>query len=413
MHTVRRYVWLSGLALAVMACDEIPTATGPCPEFCPQGEIVMIDTLLLDVVERDTSFTGYVLANEALSMQVSGASPFQSRGVIRFARFGKTIAIDSVNTGAVVSRDSFRLSVVLLNREEGVSGLEMDIHALPPTVTASTPFDSVQAFFDDSTRLGVLQIPDDLPSDSSTTDTVLVDTLTAVLIPDGFPNFDDEEDGGVAAIGLVLRNADTYVTLGTGEGLESAFLTRYTKADSADGTIVERNDRRIALFDTFYTDAPPPSASGALTVGGVPSARAFLRLNIPSFIIDSSEIITATLLMVPIEPATGIGGDSVSIIANAVGSDFGPKSPIIISPRDTLAKRASLQVGRSDTLSIDFSRIIGQWQDAPSLDHTLVLTTFVEAGSPGVVRLGSSRTPNARPAVRVTYVPPFSFVQKP
>jgi hypothetical protein len=60
---------------------------------------------------------------------------------------------------------------------------------------------------------------------------------------------------------------------------------------------------------------------------------------------------------------------------------------------------------------VDISTIMAFWQSDPEQVRILVVRARVEAGSMAEVRMGSTRTLGFQPLIRVTYVPPFSFVQ--
>jgi len=58
----------AGLALG---CGEdlLAPATGTCPGFCPPEQLEVVDSILLDVITSDSTFTGYVLPWEATALQ--------------------------------------------------------------------------------------------------------------------------------------------------------------------------------------------------------------------------------------------------------------------------------------------------------------------------------------------------------
>src|SRR5213594_2740758 len=51
-------------AAAAAACVERMTAPGNCPDYCPGGQITLIDSLLATSISRDSAFRGYVLPNQ-------------------------------------------------------------------------------------------------------------------------------------------------------------------------------------------------------------------------------------------------------------------------------------------------------------------------------------------------------------
>lgn len=186
-----RFALLGGLAagaVAVLACEQSITSPGACPDFCPSGEIQLIDTVLLgtmlvgnDSVLEGESFTGYVEPGVATAMQVvGGGAAVESHGLIWFAPFGDSVAIDSVTLGPVVRQDSFELSLVILDRSPDVTGLEITVHRISPSVDREGDFATLAPFFEDSTIVAVVVVPDD----------VSADTVSTILPFDAFPEFE-------------------------------------------------------------------------------------------------------------------------------------------------------------------------------------------------------------------------------
>lgn len=400
MQMARRFGLLSLLALMVSACVESITAPGSCPDFCPTAEIRLIDTLLTGVIERDTTFGGYVLAHQASTMQVVGGPDQTAWGMLRFLEFNDSTFLDSLNIVPVVALDSFRLEVFLTNRSPDVTGLEITVHRLPVTIDTLTTYDEVAPFFEDSTIIGVIRVPDSVTSD----------TISAILPGDAFPTL--AADSNRTAVGLSIRGATpAFATMSTVQAALGAVLWRFVQADSV-GTPIPRMDFRRVSLDTFVYAGPPTTADpDALVVGGVPASRSFLRVNVPAFIIDSSEIVKAELLLVPFEPALGASSDTIHLAADGVSADFGPKSPLLLTV-DSLRVTEAVGVGSTDTIIVDMTQLMATWQLDSTIVRTLVLRVNDEGGSIGELRLGSSRTPGLLPAIRLTYVPPFTFVAR-
>jgi hypothetical protein len=392
-------VAIGGLAFGVLACEESVTAPGVCPDFCPSGEIRLVDTVLGGVVEEDTSFAGYVEAAQALSMQVVGGDPgMAARSVMWYPPFDDSAAVDSVTSGPVVALDSFRLDLVLVDRT-AMSGLAVTVHRLPPTVDRESDFSSLDPFFEDSTIVGTVVIPD----------SVFADTVSAIIPADAFPTF--EEDSQQVALGLSIRGSvPAFATFQTREANLGAVLHRFVTVEASPGDTVAGSDFESTEFDTFvHTDLPTP-VEGSLVVGGTPSSRTFVRVVLPPSIMDSSDIVRAHLLLIPIEPAVGAPGDTLELLAEALGAVFGPKSPIL-SLADSALVKTAVGVGTLDTIAVDISAIMAFWQSDPEQVRTLVVRAGVEAASMAEVRLGSTRSLGFQPLIRVTYVPPFSFAQ--
>ncbi len=399
MEIQKRFALIGGLAVGVLACEASITRPGSCPEFCPTAGIELIDTVLIGVLEEDTSFAGYVEPSVANAMQVvGGGGAVESRGLIWFEPFGDSSGTDTIAPQPVLRLDSFRLDLVLLSRSPDVTGLQLTLHRITPSANRLGDFAELAPFFEDSTIIGTVVIPD----------LATGDTISAIIPADAFPDFEANENQ--VALGLSIRGSTPgFASFQTQESTLGALLRRYVLVDAGVDT-VERTESRLTEFDGFVDSdfpAPPP---GALLVGGTPSARTFLRVNLPPVIADSSEIVRATLLFVPLEPALGAPADTFFVVAEGLGADFGAKSPIrpIV---DSLLVRTPVGVGSTDTVSVDVSALLALWQDFPDQVRSLVIRLDLEGASPAELRLASTRMLGMEPTIRVTYVPPFRFVQ--
>jgi hypothetical protein len=393
------YGLLPLVAVAIVGCEEALTAPGACPDFCPSVVLEVRDTVIEGSLERDEWVRGYFQPYQAAALRIaSPAAGIESRGIIRFTAFG-----EEFNEGGelrpIVSLDSFRVDLGLLRQFAGVDSLEFAIHRLPIDVDTTTTFLAVDPLFDDSTLIGTLVVPDSVESG----------TVSLVLPGDAFPTF--AADSQRAAIGLAVRGAaPAWADVRSREGVASAIvpasLVRFVTIDSADGETAERLDTRQVGFDTFVAPDLAPPAPDVLAVGGLPSARAFLRVNLPLGIMDSSEVVRATLLLVPSEPVIGSMGDTVKLRALGLQADVGPKSPFFLAPADSVGA-ADVLVGATDTIEVDITYLVRPWQGDSTLARALLLTVTPEAGSLGEIRLRSTRSLQGAPAMRVTYVPLF------
>jgi hypothetical protein len=402
MRVATRFALCGGLAvgvLATLACENDITTPGPCPAFCPSGRIEVVDTMLTGVVEHDTSFTGYVEATVATGMQVvGGGAPIASHGLIWFFPFGDSAAVDSIVRAPVVEMDSFRLDLVLIDRSPDVSGLELNVHRIPPDAERLGSYDSFAPYFEDSTVVGVVEIPDG----------VTEDTIETVLPLDAFPEFETNEKQ--VAVGLSIRGGTpAFANFRTRETRFAALLNRFVRVEY-EGDTLERTDFKTPAFDGFVHPDLADAAPGSLLIGGTPSSRAFFRVNLPPAIIDSAEIVRAQLLLVPVEPVLGAPSDTIRVLSEAVSTDFGAKSPILPEV-DSLVLKTPVGVGSSDTVAVDISRILAFWQRNPVQVRTLIVRFHDEAASVAELRVGSIRFAGMAPALRVTFVPPFSFGQ--
>jgi hypothetical protein len=393
------------IAAAVAACRENVTAPGACPEYCPPARLEVQDTLLTSVIANAEWFEGYVQPHRAAILQVVSDGARQvSRGVIRLRAFSPEIA-EGGDLVPVEEADSFRLRFEVLRRREDVTGYELQVHRLPITVDSSASFEDLAAYFADSTLLATLLLPDSVEGDT----VGVADTVGVTLPPDAFPTL--EADSFQTAVGVALRSDQTgYVDLPAVErGGAGTSLTWFVKIDSS-GTLVGRQQSQGPAFDTFVVDSLAPEQDEPLVMGGVPSARTFLRFDMPAEILDASTIVRATLILVPATPVLGAEGDTTTLAAFPLLEDFGPKSKPEVLPADTLGRElAVLPVGAADSILMDVTRIMQPWQSDSTLPQTIVLLLSPEGGSIAELRVFSPTSAGGRPALRVTYVPFFSF----
>ena len=401
-------VWavsLGATALALAGCREAATAPGACPDFCPPESVQLVDSVLAQGIVSDSTFVGFVNASQAVGMQLvndpaATGGITQSRSVVRFIVFPDRLPIAAADTvtSTVVGVDSFAVTLPVVVRSQDVTGLELALYRLPADVDTAASFASVEPFFADSTLLMVLSVPDELTAD----------TIGTVLPATAFPTFD--ADGRRASIGVVLRSpGPAFLTLGTTELGNAATLTRFARV-APGGEEVEVSDVRQPDFDTYVAPPLPVPAANVLRIGGVPAARAVLRLDIPSAILDSAVIVRATLVLVPTEPVFGAPADSARIFVQRVSADVGAKSPLVPVPADSVRFRStSVTVGATDTVLIDITDLFADFQLDPERPRVIVLRTVSEAASFVEARFGSSTTAAARPVLHITFVPTVDF----
>jgi hypothetical protein len=393
-------VVVTGLA----ACGDalLAPGNGTCPAFCPPERVSVIDSILSNNIERDTAVEGYVLPWEAGGLQLVSDSTApvlqESRAVIRFRQFPDSVLQTAGGTimAPVVQVDSFSLQLPVRDRSLLHTGLELVVYRLPVTVDSAASFVDLDPYFADSAQIAIIPVGD----------SVVDSILTTVLDTSAFPTFD--QDGRRAAVGVEVRApAGAVLTLGSVNANDGAVLQRYMQVDSA-GTIVHRADGKLPELDTFVGPPQGDPGPGILQVGGSPSARALLRINLPARIIDSSTIVRATLLLLPAAPVFGGPGDSLRIIAAGVGVDIGPKSPVLSVAGDSLAHLlATVAPGSTDTVRLDVTTLFVGWANDSTSARTLMLRAVPEGNGFAELWFGSSAAGALRPLLQVTFVPPI------
>lgn len=397
---MRRRLGALLLATLATACSENLTTPGDCPGNCPADHLEVRDTVI--VAERDTTYSGFVNASQGVRLLLSdGFNGAQSIGVVRFARLLDSISY--LDTLRPATRDSVILSVTLLGRDTTVTGLTLDVFRLPPEpgLDSTTTYADVAGLLTDDRRLGTIAIPD-----KETSAPLRLKFSGAELAKVAFT----PADSNVLRLAYQLHSATpTGVAIGAGaSGTSGPGFVSWMRATLPDTEVVQQVPR-IVLFNGTLTDAadatPPPDL---LTVGGIPSARAILRFSVPALVTDSSQIVRATLVLVPAEPLSGLPGDSTLLDVRGIFSDLGPKSPRI-ETNDALIITRLLEPGSTDSLTLDVTTVARLWDSAAGIPPALILAVNPEAASFGLARFGSSRTPGLVPALRITYARPYPF----
>jgi len=409
----RRRLALVGAVLLVAACVERLTAPGHCPDYCPSGQITIVDTLLTTSINRDSSYRGYVLAYQTpvmLAAQLPGATDtLDSRPIFRINGIGSGFVLSTTDTGAILGADSARLQVRIVRRDTATHNLWVHLYRLPITIDTSTTFGSVVPFTDSlrsvnvDTLLAQLGGKDPVTGDSVVMDTVNHHVVLSLKLDAAAARYVGT-DSGTVAYGIRIA-ADTLASIAFGKGTFGPVLQWYLRVDSL-GTPVARNPGVLGAAFASSVFAPPPAAlDSTLAVGGVPSAHSLLRVAFPKFIRDSSQIIRGTLFLVPAVPARGAPADSFVIEARSVFADFGGKSPI--DPR--LGDTTVIHMGSTDTVKIEVTNLLQLWAADSTHPTVLVLRPQLEAQFLGEIRFYPSIAPAFRPTLQVTFVRPFPF----
>jgi len=173
---------------------------------------------------------------------------------------------------------------------------------------------------------------------------------------------------------------------------------------------VTRVSIRTTRLDTYVFTPPPPPPANALSVGGAPSSRSFIRLDLPKQVVDSSQVVRATLFLVPASPVLGPPGDTLRIVAHALATDIGPKSPIRPAISDSAGRvGARVIAGSTDTIKVDITDVIRSWKGDSLSPRAVALTVEREGGSWAEARFWSSANLTLRPMLDITFVPPVKY----
>lgn len=407
----------------VAACTDDLVAPGVCPEFCPTTEIQVVDTLLATSIVDDTSFRGYVAAHEALLMLAADlGGGVESRvvttttGVPTRYRF-----LPDTATGAVLGVDSLLIRLIIQRRDSSARDTRVSFYRLPLTIDSATTFADLAADFTVPIRTVALDSLLALPGrrDTLTGDSVLFDSTTGVVTL--LASFDSTQvpytvaDSGKLGIGVRV-SADTLAGPGRGSlavgqaaGLSGTWFMR---VDSLAIDTVQRGQPIRTTFDSYVTSQAPVALDTSLAVGGTPTARSLIHVTFPSHIRDSSQVLRATLTLIPITAAVGAVSDSFRVAAQTIVTDLGAKSPLggpFFNGDRSFFGSTTVRPGSLDTVFIDVTGPLRRWQADSGAPTALMLRLDPEGTVLGEIRFASSDFPAMRPTLRVTYSPRFQF----
>jgi len=159
---------------------------------------------------------------------------------------------------------------------------------------------------------------------------------------------------------------------------------------------------------TLLVKGTPAGPLNALNIGGLPASRVYMRFNVPAFLIDSVDVVRATLLLTQIPNLSLDPADSMSIVPNlslagGVVTDVAKASQIIaVVNTDTLA----VVPGGSGLKTLEVATVIGLWrlQVATETPRALVLISTREGQSALQSRFYSiEAAPDLRPRLRISY----------
>ena len=388
-------------AMAGLGCREAVTAPGSCPGLCPAGQIRIVDTTLTGIVTSDTSYVGYVGPREAPFLLVSHGDSLQSVALIQFGARDSTWYPLANDTAVRIGRvDSVRLTVTLTSRDTLAKNVWILAYRLPAFFDTSITRAGVQPFLADSLLVDSIAVPDSVKSG------LLTKTVRAGVLDNIAAG-----DSNVVALALVAHGSAP-VTLGIASSEEVVGAPRlywYVHARPLPDTALARTISIGPQFDSFVYRPSATNPATALLAGGLPSARAIIRLRLPPEALDSVGLVRATLILTTTGRAQGLPDEHFLLSARAIIRDFGAKSVIFA---DTAAGgTAPVVTGDSGEIHIEIGRMLRVWgtTSGDSLPRALMLMSASEGGGLGSVTVARRTAGAAAPRLRLTYVRPYAF----
>jgi hypothetical protein len=389
---VSRLALLSFAAVAVLAsCTERLTTPADCPDQCPGTSLIVRDTVIEAIFDRDSTFTGYIRATDIPALLVSnGLAAGDARAWATFPRRADSVFLDGLQHKLTV--DSAAIAFNVIGRDSAVDGTELVLHRISPAVDTNTTFAELEAQLTPASILGAIAIND-------------TGTARLVFAGDDLPLIDVfEADSFRLGIGLSLQApSPTGVRLASlNFSSRPPTMTVYGRIEIADTARQRQTLTATADSANYIIDVPAPPGQQLIFLGGKSGARAILRFTPPPALKDSAIILRATLELTPAGPLPGLRNDPASLEIRGVLADVGAKSPYLAG----LGRSVPIPVDSSGVQIVDIREIVGTWFVEGAPPSALVIGINPEGGSFARPAYFSSRSPTGRPRIRITYALP-------
>ena len=411
MELISARLKLAGLVILTAiaaACTEKLDNSAGCPILCPDqgGEI---ETVTIDAVVLDSTVSALAgQGTETSILLATRGDTLDSRAVIRFDSIPDRYRKPGADTTSVpvTTVDS----VFLRLRVDTIGGKIPNSLTLDLYDVNSTAPDSAVA------EVAALFIPSRLVASATFARAALKDTINVPLPPSAILT----RTGRPFRIGIRARASQSVqLRLLSQEGAGTPTILSYrvspdttiAKVTLAPASRTPLNQPILAASLSDYTLLVRGTATGAasqLNIGGLPARRVYMRFNIPAFIIDSVDVVRATLLLTQQANASIDPTDTVQIVpqvglaATAV-TDIAKAAQIALSvDTDTLR----VAPGGAGLRTIEVANLIAVWrtQKVDETPRSLVLISTLEGTSPLEARFyPAEAAPDLRPRLRISY----------
>ncbi len=407
-------------AAAAVACRDDLTTSVACPSLCPGSTVNVRDTIL-DAVTLDTGVVGYPPIGTEPYILLANRPGLDTRGVIRFDTLPNKFTRGGADS-AITRADSAHL-ILVLDRARSRYRAPVTITLYDVDTTAvDTDLSAIKALFRPGRRIG-----------GATFDSAGIKDSLRIPI-DSAPLLDKIRNGKRLRIGLEVSSPNPVIlrvySRDAGASIPGIDVQPQISFDPHPDTAVrpipvapesraptDNPSLRIDLTDFFVTfQAPQGGAPNDLSVGGLPGERVFLRFNVPSFILDSSTILRATLFVTQ-KPNRASGAVDTLVVyprlvtASEAVTDVA-RAAELITPAGFNFDSLTLVSSDSGRRSIEIVNALLRWTifAEQKAQRAVVLTASLEGALPGEAVFFSTEAPAAvRPRLRVSYSPRTNF----
>jgi hypothetical protein len=404
--------------LALAGCNERLDNEVGCPLLCPQGA-VDIQTATLDAVVLDTTVSALLAPGaDELMLLASRGDTLDTRIVIRIDSVSPMYTPDTTGldvTEIPIEEIHDAVLRLRLSTEEGIIPDSVTIDVFNVDVdTPDTVFTELLPFFTPERLIGSGTFTAEELADA---DSVRVPLDGDVLLPviqsterlrlglrvsgPGSVQFHVfAAEAGLPALLSFRPAADT--------AARRVFYAPYSKTPPTPAEL----QANLSDF-VIFAIVPPQGAITDLNVGGLPARRSYLRFVIPPFILDSSTVVRATLLLTQrpnptFGPADTMGVTVNLVLAGAIVTDVARAATLTADPAITAIDTLFIAPAEGGERAADIASFVRFWRGVTQDDtpHAIVLASTRENGSALEARFYSLEAdPALRPKLRISYSP--------
>lgn len=422
-NVVSRILILLGLAAAasVGACTEKLEAGASCPLLCPNPDIQPRDTIVEGVV-LDSTVPGFPpIGQESVLLLAARGDTLDTRVIFRFDTLPKTYSHPSAPADSVINHvDSATVQVVLdTTTLAGIPALPTNSVTIE-LYDVDSPADTVAA------DLVPLFSPDRLlGSKTFAPESLAKDTLLLPVAPAAV--LSKIITGSRLRLGLRLVSSTSTQLRIFSSTTSSAVLRIKPAADTAISVGLLSSTPADSTLTTFRTGledyvivakGPPAPPPNTISVGGYPARRTYLRFDLPSHIVDSANVVRASLSLTQYPmPGSPSALDSLAVYP------FALTAGTVVTDVARLMQLASINIPlATDSIRVvpadsgvkrfELVNLVKVWRATNSelTQRALILVVGEEGANPAMATFFSSKAAaDLRPRLELTYVPKLTL----
>ena len=434
MSVLRNCCVILAAALLATACTEKLGSGRACPGLCPIEEVFISDTTIQGVVVDSTVFAGPAVGSEGrLLLATRTDDAIDLRAVIRFDTLPNTFAVTKNGTSVTDTIQGLLKAQLLVVGDDTLNAhlpttdsIVIAAYDVDTTGVADTAVAPVAALFVPSRKIGEGRFPSALAAD--TMRIPLNDSIVAARMI----------GNGRLRIGLRLESGgNNIVRLSSTTGAHEPIL-QYRAFSGADTTSADTlktwfanssspsDDQTVKAQLADYTlvvKGTPPPPAGVFAVGGIRGRRTYLAFDVPKRLLDSTQIVRATLRLSQVPAPLAQPGDTARLeallgTAKGVVKDIAKRTlfhePLTFNANGQIVGAISglpevrLKADTTATRSIEVAPIMRAWANVDSTDvpHTIILQLPTEGTELIELWFASlEAAPALRPSLQITFVP--------